>query len=289
MIWFKLLWRMILASAISISLNSIFVNPTPARERSERSAVPTQQQPANKQPPRRQQAATSRFVLPPLADRSAPGNREGAASRGTCPSINTPLTALVPAIGPTSDRVGGGESVWSLTASTHPTFWFYVPYSASSVRSAEFALQDREDNDVYRVPVKLPDRPGIVSLRLPSTSQPLESGKMYHWFFKVSCTPQNASSPVFVEGWVERVTPSPALARQLEAATPQQRVAVYAANGIWQDALTTVGELRLDNPANTALKADWNNLLQSVNLANIAAEPIVPCCTPSLGQVSRGS
>lgn len=287
MIWFKLPWRITLVSAICLALNSLFVNQALAQERSNSSTEQTQQ-PANQQPPRRQQAATSRFVLPPLADRSAPGNREGAASRGTCPAIDTPLTALVPAFKPTSDRIGGGESVWSLTASVRPTFWFYVPYSTSSVRSAEFVLQDREDNDVYSTVVKLPDRPGVVSLSLPSTAHPLESGKMYHWFFKVSCTPQNASSPVFVEGWVERVIPNSALARQLEAAvTPQQRIAVYAANGIWHDALTTVGELRLDNPANIALKADWNNLLQSVDLANIAAQPILPCCTSTLEQVSR--
>lgn len=281
MIWFKLPWRITLASVVCAALTSLFVNPTPAQERSNRSAVQIQQ-PASKQPPRRQQAAASRFVLPPLVDRDAPGHREGAASRGTCPAIDTRLTALVPAIGPTSNRGGENEkSVWSLTTSARPVFWFYVPYSTSSVRSAEFVLQDEEDNDVYSTPVKLPDRPGVVSLRLPSTSQPLETGKMYHWFFKVSCTPQNTSSPVFVEGWVERAIPNPTLARQLAVATPQQRVAVYAANGIWQDALTTVGELRLSEPANTALKADWNNLLQSIGLANIAAEPIVPCCTPN--------
>jgi hypothetical protein len=175
-----------------------------------------------------------------------------------------------------------------LTAAAHPTFWFYVPYSSSSVRSAEFALQDEQDNDVYRAAVKLPDKPGVMSVNLPSTSKPLETGRMYHWFFKIHCVGQNISSPVFVEGWVERVTPSPTLARQLEiAATPEQRVAVYAANGIWHDALTAVGEMRLNDPANTALKADWNNLLQSVNLAEIASKSIVPCCTPNLEQVGK--
>jgi hypothetical protein len=285
MICFKLpLQQRTLAFSASIALASFLGSPIQAQAQSVKPLTPIQQKPANQRTSREQKAATRRFVPPPPPQNiGAPGQREGAASRGACPRINTPLTALVPVTQQALGKSGvNAESVWSLTVAAHPTFWFYVPYSPSSLRSTEFVLQDDADNDVYRTPVKLPEQPGVISLRLPSTSKPLENGRIYHWYFKLYCSPQETSNPIFVEGWVQRVTTSPALTSQLKAAlTPQQRIDLYAAHGIWYDALTAVGELRLVNPEDATLKADWNALLQSVDLANIASKPLVPCCTPA--------
>jgi len=235
----------------------------------------------------------SRFVPPPPPDRGAPGQRKGAASRGgasfgACASVEKPLTALVPVTKTLGGSQGGtsvmspSESVWGLTVVEHPTFWFYVPYSLTSLRSVEFVLQDEKDNDVYRTPVTPPEMAGIVSLRLPPMLTPLLIGKRYHWFFKIkiACAPKKQFNVKdYVEGWVQRVTLSPTLTRQLKAATPQQRIALYAKNGIWHDALTTLAELRLVAPEDATLKADWNDLLQSAGLAYIASQPIVQCCS----------
>lgn len=272
---------MTLAFAATMALVSFWNSAAPAQAQSNRPAVPTQQQPTN-QRTSEQKAATSRFVPPPPPDRGAPGQREAAASRGGCPRMDTPLTALVPVIqATTSGNKMAAESVWSLTSGEHPTFWFYVPYSPSSLHSVEFVLQDEADNDIYRTPVKLPKTPGIIGLRLPSTSQPLEVGRMYHWFFKVYCTPQNAAVPIFVEGWVQRVAPNPSLVSQLKSATPQQRVALYAQNGIWFDALTHLAQLRVVQPKDTTLKANWDELLQSAGLIEMTSKFLVPCCTPA--------
>ena len=37
--------------------------------------------------------------------------------------------------------------VWGLTTSERPMFWFYVPYTNMS---AEFVLQDSEENEIYK-------------------------------------------------------------------------------------------------------------------------------------------
>jgi hypothetical protein len=236
-----------------------------------------------------------RFVLPRLPDTGAPiGRQKGAATRGNCSAVDSPLTALVPAVEQTLDK-GQGKTltmtnVWGSTIAQHPAFWFYVPYSHTSAHSSEFVLQDEAGNDVYRTPVMLPERPGVVSFHLPTTSAPLAVGKMYHWYFKVYCNPQKASNPinpVFVEGWVQRVTLNPGLTSQLAAATPQQQIALYAANGIWYEALTSLAELRLVEPNDAALKADWADLLRSVNLDNITSKPIVRCCVPRELKVIR--
>ncbi|MGI2906691.1 DUF928 domain-containing protein [Tolypothrix sp. VBCCA 56010] len=44
---------------------------------------------------------------------------------------------------------------------------------------------------------------------------------------------------------------------------------------MWQDVLTVLGELRRNKHQDTALAADWKDLLSSVELWNIVSEPIV--------------
>lgn len=218
------------------------------------------------------------FVQPQLPDNGAPtGRRKGAAGRGNC-TLEQPLTALVPAIEKLTEDGAKATYIWGKTIAEYPTFWFYVPYSATSLRSVEFVLQEGEE-DVYRTPVTLPKTPGIVSLRLPSTKKPLEVGKMYNWFFKVNldCAPRQAAySQDSVEGWVQRIELNSSLTKQLETATPQQRIAIYAANGIWYEALSAIASLRkLETPT---FKDYWTELLHSAGLSDIASKPIVQCC-----------
>lgn len=220
------------------------------------------------------------FQQPRLPDNGAPtGRRKGAAGRGDKCAFSPPLTALVPQF---ESEQGGRKAtyVWGKTTAEYPTFWFYVPAQTSLI-SAQFVLQDGED-DVYRTPVTLPKTPGIVSIRLPSTVMPLKVGKMYQWFLKlnISCaSPELFNVKDSVEGWVKRVTLNSNLVNQLKTATPQQRIALYAANGIWYEALTSLAELRSVDTSNALIQNNWTDLLQSVGLNDVASEPIVQCCT----------
>ncbi|MBD2101717.1 DUF928 domain-containing protein [Leptolyngbya sp. FACHB-261] len=195
------------------------------------------------------------------------GRRRGGATRDQCPDVgNKALTALVPA----ADT--------GLTIAQYPTFWFYVPYSASLQRQAEFVLLDERENDVYKTTFPLVGTPGIVSIRLPEARRPLESGKKYRWVFSVICNPRNRSGDVAVNGWVERVPLSPILRNRLAAATtPLERVSIYLDQKLWYETLTTVVELQRTEPRNTALKAE---LLRAIGLAELASEPLTSCCTP---------
>lgn len=199
---------------------------------------------------------------PDFSGDGRPGRRAGGGSRSPCPSMNTPLTALMPVT-----NLGK-------TVAERPTFWFYVPYSRQEASSGEFVLQDEEDKDVYRTPFMLPETPGFVSLSIPPTEAPLEINKSYRWYFKLYCNPQK-SSPVLVEGWVQRVELTPALESQLKAATPPEYI-VYATNFIWYDALARLAELRLTKSPNATLD-DWTNLLKwkGVGLEQLNREPMV--------------
>lgn len=198
-----------------------------------------------------------------------PGRRAGGGSRSPCPPIDPPVTALMPATN------------WGKTVASHPTFWFYVPYSPQEAPAGEFVLQEEKGKDVYRIPFTLPKTPGFVSFSTPSTAAPLEVDKSYHWYFKLYCDAQKSSTPIFVEGWVQRVALTPELESQLKAAKQQEYV-VYAANGIWYDALDHLAQMRLTNPANARFAQEWASLLgvKGVGLEQFSKMPMVGSIVP---------
>lgn len=256
-------------SAQSINVNNIF-NRLSVRSPSQ---VPKMTIP---KPQKRSRGVS--FIQPKLPSSGVPSGRQrGAAGRGNClNNVNIPLTALVPSI---EKSTHNGQSaivatnVWGLTVKERPTFLFYVPYTQMSA-TGEFVLQDSEDNDIYRAAVMLPNQPGIIRLELQPESAPLATGKMYHWYFKVRCS-QDMASPVFVEGWVERVALHPAVARQIATATSlEQLVGLYAANGIWYETAATLAQMRVQNLEDTISKADWYNLLETIDLSTLASESI---------------
>lgn len=203
---------------------------------------------------------------PPPPDIGEPGQRSEAGSRG-CENIDKQLsvaqkrlTALVPVY---SDS----ELVLGATIAEYPTFWFYIPYQ--SPIPGKFVLQDKDGKLVYQTDVTLPPTSGVVSLSLPRAVAPLLIGKRYHWFLKIYCKAQQP--PVFVEGWIQRNPLNPLLKSQLEKAAPRDQSALYAAAGIWFEALNIAGVLRRRDPKDPS----WAALLRAVGLNDLANEPII--------------
>jgi hypothetical protein len=213
------------------------------------------------------------FRLPkvPTGLGTVSGRRTGMGSRDNCPNVETELTALVPLYkqqkGQSSLDIVGG-----VTTSERPTFWFNVPYTKDSPNlNAEFILKDSTDNDIYQTAIALPSKPGIISVALPSTVA-LEIGKTYRWYLKISCGQQlTAKVPIYVGGTIQRVNLDFYTEQQLKAATnSQEKVTIYAANGIWFDSITELAQLRLTNPHDASIVDDWHSLLQSVGLDKIS-------------------
>ncbi len=213
--------------------------------------------------------------------RGAPGRRRGGGTFGggnQCKGVTIPLTALVPG----EEKVGSldlkAESVRGLTAEGYPTFWFFVPYGEASKLDAELVLVNDQNKPVYQELVPLTGTPGIVKISSKRMSAPLEVGKDYRWSFSVICNPQESSANFYVQGRVKRIEPSPNLTRELKTATPEQKVFLYAQEGLWYETVTTIREeLSSTNPQKATLL--MTNLLQSVGLDDIAQQPFVPCCT----------
>ena len=202
----------------------------------------------------------------PPAFGNAPGGRSrGGASRGECPAATLPLTAIVP-------TVNGG--VGGLTTADHPSFWFYVPYALNGDRSAEFVLLDDHNKYIYRTTLvnRESDAIGITRITLPTTIT-LEKDRLYQWVFMVNCEIDN---PIFTRGSIRRVALDSALSDKIKQAEVLGKARLYAENGIWFDALTTLAELRIAEPGDAAIALEWQSLLQSVDLADVADSPFVP-------------
>lgn len=184
-------------------------------------------------------------------NRGKPKKRGVAASRRGCPPIKQPLTALIPA-----------RNV-NLTYSEHPTFWFHISALPPQARIGEFIVQDKEYNDIYRTSLKLPEKAGIISVKLPKESQQsLTLNQTYQWYFKINCNPQDKSVYLFVDGEIERVSPNN-----------------YSIENIWFDNLTTVAEKLRTSPQDPTVREEWAAFLQDGDLKEFAKEPLLPCCS----------
>jgi hypothetical protein len=221
-------------------------------------------------------AQATTFNQPPIPPGPPPGGRvRGGAKRGElagCPLTKTDLTALVPF----TKEANSVSNVWGETTVERPSWFFYVPYTKDSSYTVEFVLQDQDSNEVYKNAIALPDQPGVIRVSLPSTAPALAVDKQYRWFFSINCDKQENSPWTYVEGVIQRVNLSQATVKELETAEPLKRYAIYAQKGIWYEALTTLAELRQKNPQDAALQAEWQNLLDSIRLDDVAGKPILP-------------
>lgn len=195
---------------------------------------------------------------PDFSGAGRPGRQTSGESRSNCPATNTPLTALMPV------------SNWGTTTAEHPTFWFYVPYTPQQASIGEFVLQNELRQDIARIPFTLPKTPGFMSFALPASQTPLTVDKWYRWYFKLYCDRQKSSSPIFVQGWVQRIALTPDLEEQLQQSN--RKDLVYRDRQIWYDAIAHLANLRLANPSDPKLVEDWNRLLKAkgveLNLPN---------------------
>ncbi len=197
----------------------------------------------------------------------APGRRQDSGSRPGCPQPNGQLTALIP-----TTNLGK-------TLAERPTFWLYVPYSEGEV---ELILEDENTgNSVYNTTFSVSQGPGIIHYRLTNDAPPLEVNKRYRWRFFFFCNPDNKADVLSVNGIIIRESLTDDLNRQLQAASPKERIDLYAARGLWYDTLTEIAQSYQANSQDTELAQKWANLLNHpiVQLEQFLSTPLVPCCS----------
>ena len=222
--------------------------------------------PDNVGQPRNTVPGGPRFAQPREDMEQSPPPPRRPTTRGNCrKSEPNPidLTALVPA-----NKI-------ARTVSEHPTFFFYLP--PTKAESAEFVLIDPSGKQIYKQTLTVTNLSGVIGVSIPANNNvpPLEVGKKYTWNFTVICEAEDRSADLLETGRLLRVELSADIRSELEKADPRRKTAIYAENGIWQDALSNLAAARRDRPSDTVLDADWESLLDAVKLTKIAKQPIV--------------
>ncbi|MBD1903772.1 DUF928 domain-containing protein [Trichocoleus sp. DQ-A3] len=241
-------------------------------------------------------------LSPAIADQLR--NRGGFAShhgysKGNCVQAVTPRAAIYQTSESTPDRRNDDlkKKNFGLTASESPTFFFFVSVSGKSPndenlsrpQAVKFVLTDMDtDEEIYKT-IVVPDAPGIISITLPKNEPKylLKVNKLYSWSFVVIFDLEGfARSPdlpfysLDIGGVIQRIELNSSLIKELESAAPLERAILYAKAGIWHDALATLAQMRLSNPNDSIAKTEWEELLRSVGLNEIAEKPLLTCCQP---------
>lgn len=225
---------------------------------------------------------TSDLPTPPSGGREPPGRGSGGR-RGCNDSNANQLIPLVPLTQANQTAVR-----WGLTTAAHPTLWLHTGPEFEQGALVILAMRDRANKPLYRVQFQVPQTPaGVVRLAVPTTVAALQTDQPYYWQLSVFCNSGNGSlaeatfdTPLSFRGSIQRVTPSATLQTALaKANTPLAKAIALAENGIWYDALTTLGNQTWETQAaSPEITKAWADLLRQANLGNTAAAPIVKCC-----------
>lgn len=202
--------------------------------------------------------------------------RTGGIARGSsvisdCNGESMTLTALLPQTNRQNNSVPDDKIEVEQTVSANPTVLVHI--SPTKAKNAEFTVLNETETDIiHNETVSLTQNSGVVSLKV--TDQPLQAGKLYRWAFQIHCDASNSGGDLTVDGWLQYNAPSGELAN-VEKEAERDRPAIYAEQKIWTETLSSLADLRQRYPNDQEVAADWQSLLDSVGLGNIANEKLI--------------
>ncbi|GAB4543088.1 MAG: DUF928 domain-containing protein [Pleurocapsa sp.] len=234
-----------------------------------------QQEQSNQSPSKTSESRRVDFKPPDYEGDAPSGRTRGTASRGCSLARSDSgegleISALIP-----SDSRG-------LTGSESPTIWLDVSYNQSKMIGkkvvGEFSLEEVQTNKKIlpkRTKVTLPSNSGFFSIPIP---QSLESNKWYRWYLVLDCnfvSSSNSNSILSLEGLVKRVE-LPELKHQLKTQSVEEKISIYAQQGLWYDALNETAQLSCNQPDNPYSGKVWAILLKEIGLDSISQK--LPQC-----------
>ncbi len=199
--------------------------------------------------------APPRIIVYKAAAGEALGARLTGGSRGSG-DASVRLDVLAP------DQTG-------LTTQEQPSlFWYQSKPAAASFELT--LLEENKVKPVLQVKLNRSANAGIQRLKLSDHGIKLEKGIEYRWVVALITDPANRSSDLVASSFIERVDPPKDLQEKLATANPEARPALYAAAGIWHDALATLSDLIDAKPKSEMLHTERADLLRQVGLAAAA-------------------
>lgn len=198
----------------------------------------------------------------------APRRAMGGGTRGGGPTSEASHSSYLTVLSPQDNVI--------TTISAQPTLFWYIP--KTQAKSAKFVVYDNQGQLFYQTTVALQSIPGVVKLSLPRTLE-LKIGQEYDWALTLEDNPEIEEHNRSVGGKLKRTALTSTQKTQLAAARqPLKQAEVYAKAGIWQETISILAQLRHDRPSDRNINAAWKELLESVELKEIANAPLIECC-----------
>lgn len=199
---------------------------------------------------------------PPAEDmpKTSMGGASRTSSQCFAEDSTLPFSALLPA------------SSQGLTATSHPTILAYLPETSAS--KMFFSWRDEENQDHYQAILPIENSGAIVNFTLPESTPDLEVGKSYQWAIGVMCGDRLQPDSPMIQGQVKRVELTSEIQNSLDEELSLENAAVYGKNGLWYDTVATMAQLKTVQPSDRDLTSNWEELLDSVNLTEIAEAPL---------------
>lgn len=207
--------------------------------------------PAAEEEAKKEDSRSQMFTYkPPM--RGAPGNRIGGGTRGAGDDLPE-ILVLAP------DHLG-------LTTQAQPVLYWYL--SGPTTKPVEFTLNDEQaGNTLFKTNLGSRHEKGIHRLRLSDYKVTLSPGVPYRWFVSLIVDPDQPSKNLYAGGLVQYQKPSKEF---LAGKSKTEIPSVYASEGIWYDALSSLSELIETHPKDKALREQRAFLLEQVGLPKVA-------------------
>ena len=178
--------------------------------------------------------------------------RKAGGSRGCNMPLENAVTLLVP------------QNHTATTISAHPTFFWHLSQKLSL--PLRFTLLEPGKKPILTKELK--PEPGIIALKLPDNSAPLEVGKTYRWTVTVICNSSKPSRNLFAQAWIERVP----LPTEAQPSNNTNCSLSYARMGIWYDALSCNYTGLVKNQNNDRSWQQFQSLLEEIGLSYLVQQ-----------------
>lgn len=201
-----------------------------------------------------QQAASTDDIeyKPPV--RGAPARRVGGSSRGIG---ELPAVSVI-----APDHVGR-------TLSEQPALYWFLS-RRSPVRIEITLISSQNAKPLAEVSIANV-APGIHRFDLGERNVRLKPGEEYLWSVSLVWDDSQRSNDVVSQGSLMLVAPSPQLKARLAGISRSEQAKVFAAEGIWYDAIAALSESIEERPSEGALRAQRATLLDRAGLREAAA------------------
>jgi Domain of Unknown Function (DUF928) len=203
------------------------------------------------------------FIAPNIEPPQRIGSSYMLHGGPSCPNYYT--HALIPA-----NQLG-------LTAKEAPILLFHVDNRDRTISPKTISLEielhsvddQYEEELLYnnRISVPTVEIPAIIGFRIPEIVYlQLKLEQFYQWSIAINCgkdTGDISRDSDYIGGFIYPTQLDAQLAAEIAKSKPIEQAAIYAANGIWYQAIDILAQLRKSDPNNQKLAADWENLLRS--------------------------